>query len=221
MSMKKKDESTPLRRVENAEALAWLAENSAPEGACIVTSMPDLSEVPLDFAGWRDWFIRAARTIVRWLPPDGVAIFFQSDIRERGTHVDKGYLVMRAAEEEGASVLWHKIVCRKPPGTIALGRASYSHMIAIAPHAREDARLVGPDVLPDAGETSWSRGMGLEACRVACRYVRDEARARVVVDPFCGRGSVLAVANALGLDAIGVDLGAKRCRAARSLIVAS
>lgn len=214
-------QTAALRRVENAEALAWLSQNPAPEGACVVTSMPDVSEVPLDFDGWREWFVGAARTIVRWLPPSGVAIFFQSDIRLRGTHVDKGYLVMRAAEEEAASVLWHKIVCRKPPGTIALGRASYSHMIAIAPRAREDARLSGPDVLPDAGETSWSRGMGLEACRVACRYVRDEAGARVVVDPFCGRGSVLAVANALGLDAIGVDLAAKRCRLARSLVIQS
>ena len=212
-------QTAPLRRVENADAFAWLAQNPAPEGACVVTSMPDVSEVPLDFAGWRAWFVGAARTIVRWLPANGVAIFFQSDIRERGTHVDKGYLVMRAAEEEAASVLWHKIVCRKPPGTIALGRASYSHMIAIAPRAREDARLSGPDVLPDAGETSWSRGMGLEACRVACLYLRDEAGARVIVDPFCGRGSVLAVANALGLDAIGVDLATKRCRAARSLVV--
>jgi hypothetical protein len=212
-------EKEPSRRVENAEALAWLAANPAPEGACVVTSMPDVSEVPLDLAKWREWFIGAARTIVRWLPKDGVAIFFQSDIREHGTHVDKGYLVMRAAELENAFVLWHKIVCRKPPGTIALGRASWSHMIAIAPRQREDVKLAGADVLPDAGETSWSRGMGLEACRVACRWLRDEAHARVVVDPFCGRGSVLATANALGLDAIGVELGVKRCRAARSLVV--
>jgi len=209
----------PSRRVENAEALAWLAENRAPEGACVVTSMPDVSEVQLDLDGWRAWFIQTARTILRWIPPEGVAIFFQSDVRERGTHVDKGYLVMRAAEEEAAAILWHKIVCRKPPGTVALGRASYSHMIAIAPRVREGARLYGADVMPDAGETSWSRGMGLEACRVACRYARDEAGAKVIVDPFCGRGSVLAVANSLGIDAIGVDLSIKRCRAARSLVV--
>jgi len=209
----------PSRRVENAEAIAWLSENRAPEGASVVTSMPDVSEVQLDLDGWRAWFIQAARTIVRWIPREGVAIFFQSDIREHGTHVDKGYLVMRAAEEEAAAILWHKIVCRKPPGTVALGRASYSHMIAIAPRVREGARLYGADVMPDAGETSWSRGMGLEACRVACRYARDEAGAKVIVDPFCGRGSVLAVANSLGIDAIGIDLSIKRCRAARSLVV--
>jgi hypothetical protein len=56
--------------------------------------------------------------------------------------------------------------------------------------------------------------MGITACRVACRYLLDNTRSRVVVDPFCGRGTVLAVANELGLDAIGVDVSARRCRAA-------
>ena len=66
---------------------------------------------------------------------------------------------------------------------------------------------------------TWSRATGVEACRVACQYLLDETPTRVVVDPFCGRGTVLAVANALGLDALGIDLAARRCRAARSLVV--
>jgi tRNA G10 N-methylase Trm11 len=37
------------------------------------------------------------------------------------------------------------------------------------------------------------------------------------VDPFCGWGTVLAVANALGMDAVGVDLSARMCRRARVL----
>jgi tRNA G10 N-methylase Trm11 len=65
----------------------------------------------------------------------------------------------------------------------------------------------------------WSRAMGVTACRVACQFLRDETETRVVVDPFCGRGTALAVANAMGFDAVGVDLGAKRCRAARKLVV--
>jgi tRNA G10 N-methylase Trm11 len=39
------------------------------------------------------------------------------------------------------------------------------------------------------------------------------------VDPFCGYGTVLAVANALGLDAVGVDLSARMCARARTLSV--
>ena len=43
------------------------------------------------------------------------------------------------------------------------------------------------------------------------------APARTVVDPFCGEGMVLAVANAMGCDAIGVELNGKRADKARAL----
>ena len=206
----------PKRTVVHADALAWMAESAAAEGTSVVTSLPDLSELPLDFAAWRVWFVDAARRVIRYVPLDGVAIFFQSDVRRGGAWIDKGYLVMRAAEEVGAELAWHKIVCRKPPGAIARGRPSYSHMLCVARAPRLPPRRPGPDVLPDAGWMPWSRAMGVEACRVACEYLRDETATHTVVDPFCGRGTLLAVANALGFDAIGVDLSAKRCRAARS-----
>ncbi|MEI8255492.1 MAG: SAM-dependent methyltransferase, partial [Deltaproteobacteria bacterium] len=40
---------------------------------------------------------------------------------------------------------------------------------------------------------------------------------RTVLDPFCGIGSMLAVANAHGMDAVGVELSAKRAARARTL----
>jgi hypothetical protein len=92
-------------------------------------------------------------------------------------------------------------------------------MIGVSANPRAPARRPGPDVLPDAGFMPWSRAMGVAACRVACRYLIDETTTRTVVDPFCGRGTVLAVANAMGLDAIGVDLSAKRVRAARAFVI--
>jgi len=232
----------PTRAVHQTEALAWLEGNPAPAGASVVTSLPDVSELPgATLEQWRAWFVDAARRVLRWLPAGGVAIFYQSDIRYRGAWIDKGYLVMRAAEHEGASVLWHKIVCRAPPGTVALGRPSYSRMIALAAAPRAPpgtvalgrpsySRMIalaaapraprgrpGPDVLPDAGAMSWSRAMGTTACEVACRFLADETDTRVIVDPFCGRGTVLAVANSMGFDAVGLELSAKRCRAARAL----
>jgi hypothetical protein len=211
-------ENAGRRLIVQAQACAWLEANPADPATSVVTSLPDVSELPhLDFDGWRSWFIGAARQVIRWISPDGVAIFYQSDIRHRGVWIDKGYLVMRAAEEEAAPVVWHKIVCRRPPGTVALGRPSYSHMICIARAPREPARRPGPDVLPDAGLMPWSRAMGVEACNVACQYLRDETATRVVVDPFCGRGTVLAVAESMGFAAVGIDLSAKRCRAARRI----
>jgi hypothetical protein len=169
----------------------------------------------MGFDGWRTWFVDAARQVIRWVPADGVAIFFQSDIRHEGAWIDKSYLVMRAAEEERAKLVWHKIVCRKPPGTIAQGRSSYSHMLCVTrgPLTAAPTRP-GPDVLADAGAMSWRRAMGEAACRVACRYLRDETSTRLVVDPFCGEGSILAAANAYGFEALGVELSIKRCRRA-------
>lgn len=210
-------ETVPQRIVVHGDALAWLAANTAPERAAVITSLPDVSELPLALDAWKRWFIATAATLMRWVPEDGIAMFFQSDVRVDGALVDKGYLVLRAAEEVGANVLFHKIVCRNPPGTVAYGRASYSHLIGVTRAPARIPRRPGPDVLADAGAMTWSRAMGLEACRLACRYLVENTNTRVVVDPFCGRGSVLAVANALGLDAIGVELGGKRCRAARAL----
>ncbi len=207
------------RVVHHAEALDWLSANAPEPGSSVVTSLPDVSEVPeKGFDGWRAWFIEAARRVIRWVPQEGVAIFFQSDIRYRGAWVDKGYLVLRAAEEEGALVVWHKIVCRKPPGTISHGRSTYSHMICVS-RSLHVPRHPGPDVLADTGRMTWTKAMGVNACRLACRYLQDDTTTRVVVDPFCGHGTVLAVANSQGLDAVGVELSAKRSRVARTLEV--
>lgn len=204
------------RTVVEAEALAWLDENPAPPGASVVTSLPDVSETALPFDDWKAWFSATAARIARWTPPDGVAIFYQSDVRHQGAWVDKGYLVLRGAEDAGAALVWHKIVCRKPAGTLSSGRATYSHLLCVAPRPRPP-RLPSPDVLPDAGRMIWSRAMGVEACRLACRYLADETATSLVVDPFCGRGTALAVANAMGFDALGVDRSAKRCEQARRL----
>lgn len=213
------------RTVVQADALAWMAETPAPASASVVTSLPDVSELsgaPLE--AWRAWFVAAARAVLRWVPEGGVAIFYQSDIRLGGAWIDKGHLVHLAADAEDATLLWHSVVCRKPAGTVSPGRPGASHMLAFTRARALDAILAAgrpalpPDVVPDAGLMPWSRAMGAEACRLACAYA-SATGARVVVDPFCGRGTVLAVANAMGLDAVGVDLSAKRCKAARRCVL--
>src|SRR5687768_17126174 len=144
--------ASPRREVHCADALEWLRENPAESGTSVVTSLPDMSELPeLGFEGWRAWFVAAARAVMAWLPSDGVAVFFQSDVRHAGTWIDKGYLVQRAAEESAAVLVFHKIVCRHPPGTITHGRAGYSHLLCVAPRARDAPSHPGPDVLADAG----------------------------------------------------------------------
>jgi hypothetical protein len=214
----------PARLVIQAEALAWLREHPAEPGDAIITSLPDVSELPelgpgLD--GWTNWFVDAAAELMRWPAVGMPSVFFQSDVRHQGQWLDKAYLVQKAGERVGATLTFHKIVCRKAPGTLTQGRASYSHLLAFSLGGPLIPKKPSADVLPDAGEMPWSRAMGTRACEAACRFLLDETAARRVVDPFCGKGTVLAVANALGLEALGVELSAKRCRAARKLSVAA
>ena len=210
----------PTRVVTRADALVWLAANGVVPGASFITSLPDLAEMPaVGFEGWRAFFADATRAVLASTPDDGVAIFFQSDVRREGFHVDKGYAVMRAAEGSGHALLFHKVVCRKPPGTVTFGRVGYSHLLAFSKNVRLQTSLNGADVLPELGEMPWVRAMGVAACEYAVRFVQRQTASRLIVDPFCGHGTVLAVANAFGLDAIGVDLSSKRCRKARELVL--
>jgi tRNA G10 N-methylase Trm11 len=50
--------------------------------------------------------------------------------------------------------------------------------------------------------------MGVEAARYACRFL---AKYGYVYNPFCGRGTVLAAANEIGLDAVGIDNDQRQC----------
>jgi hypothetical protein len=212
--------AAPSRMIHHGDAIEWLASNQGLVGASIVTSMPDVSEVQhLDLSGWQHWFEAAALAVLKAIPDDGVAIFFQSDIRHQGVWIDKAELVAKGARRAGATLLFHKIVCRKPAGTVTLGRASYSHMLCFSKGLRPSPApgRTTADVLLDAGFMPGKKAMGVNACLDACRFIQRATPSRVVIDPFCGFGTVLAVANQLGLDAIGVDLSTRMCRRARSL----
>ncbi len=163
---------------------------------------------------------RQQRRVVRWILEDGVAIFSpERHPARRNLGRCKGYLVARATEEEQAHLVFHKIVCREAPGRATLGRPTYSHLLCVSRTPRPRARHAFPDVLASAGEMTWSKATGVAACRLACDYLVAETSTRTVVDPFCGHGTVLAVANAAGLDAIGVDRSERCCRRARRLVV--
>lgn len=208
----------PTRVVHHADALVWLAAQPELPGVSVITSLPDASELPsLPHAEWEAWFVAAAELVLSRVPANGLAIFYQTDVKAQGRWIDKAQLVARAAERAGATLVFHKIVLRAKAGTVTRGLPAYSHLVAWSKNAKLALGDAMADVLPSAGATTWTRGMGIEACRAACEAVLRYTPTRTVLDPFCGHGTVLAVANSLGLDAIGVELGARRARRARTL----
>ena len=220
--------SSPSRVVHNEDALQWLQSQAVLPG-CVVTSLPDVSEVPMGQAAWRCWFIDAVCEVIQRLPPDGLAFFYQTDVRMKGEWVDKSHLLCLGGEKAGARLIWHKVVVQNTVHTIKGTKASYAHLLCFAPLPLtaassprpfvERSSTLSPDLLLSRGFMQWKRAMGLLACDFCCGFIQQHTQHRTVVDPFCGQGSVLAVANARGMDAVGVDIGARRCKMARRLDV--
>ena len=59
--------------------------------------------------------------------------------------------------------------------------------------------------------------MGLDACLFAMEFVKNNSDTKTIYDPFCGSGSILAIANNRGFDAVGVDILPEQCKIAESI----
>jgi hypothetical protein len=213
--------TVPSRIIYHTDAIAWLRSALTLEGCSIITSLPDISEfAEMSLEQWKSWFVQTAALVLSRTPDDGLTIFFQSDIKREGAWVDKGYLCQKSAEAEGHTLVGHKIVCRVPPSAVTFGRPAYSHLLSFSKNIRPDVSHSFADVLPEAGDVTWARGMGLKACELSCQMVLRYTRSHTVVDPFCGHGSVLTIANSLGLNAIGVDRSLKCVKRARTAQIA-
>ncbi len=199
------------------DGVSWLRDTVLPDNAAIVTSLPDASELPrLGLDGWKQWFVEVSALACSRITDESVAVFFQTDVKKNGIWIDKSYLIQKGAEAAGSACLFHKIVCRAPPGTTTFGRPAYAHLMAFSRNLRLDKSQSSPDVLPELGHMPWARAMGVRACEATVRFLVTHTNCRVVVDPFCGIGTMLAVANQHGLSAVGVELSRKRAERAQS-----
>ncbi len=215
--------SSPQREVHCADARVWLDAHPLPEHASVITSLPDWSEFQgkWTLSEWKQWFEDSVAQVLRVTPANGIAVFFQTDIKVEGEWVDKAYLCQKAAEKQGTTLLWHSVVCKVAPGNASFGRPGYSHLLAFSKSVRAEIAKSLPDVLPQTGEVTWARGMGVEAVKHACKWIRAHTQSSLIVDPYCGHGTVLAVANAEGFDALGVELGGSRASKAERLCLSA
>lgn len=208
------------RQVHQGDGVGWLEQAELSPQHAVVTSLPDVSELPhLGFAGWREWFIATSALVCRQVSEGAVAVFYQTDIKREGRWIDKAFLVQLGAEAAGSHLLFHKVVCRAPAGTVTFGRPAYAHLLCFSRALLLEPGQSSMDVLPRMGEMPWARAMGVDACHAVARFLLARTPCRVVVDPFCGVGTMLAIANQHGLDAVGVELSLKRAERARTLVL--
>lgn len=208
------------RIIHCEDAIAWLNNYNITENQSFVASLPDISEFTnYSLSTWKEWFINTASLVIQKTADYDVTLFFQTDIKIEGLWIDKGYLCQSAAEEYGSQLLWHKVICRAPAGMATFGRPAYSHLLCFSKKLSLDISKSTPDVIPDMGDKTWERGMGFEVCNTFAKFVSEQTKSSVIVHPFCGEGSMLAMANHFNLDAIGIERSPKRARKAQELQV--
>jgi hypothetical protein len=208
----------PTREVIAGDGIAWLKDAKLGPEVAIVTSTPDLSEMqPLSLEAWRTLTIEIVAEACASVADSSLVVLYQTDIKVDGRTIDKSYLAHRGAEAAGSHCLWHKVVCRAPAGSTTFGRPAFGHFLAFSRELRLPTEVSTPDVLPQLGVMTWARAMPMSAAVATCRFLLEHTPCRVVADPFCGHGTILAVANEHGLDAIGVELSRKRARKAERL----
>lgn len=208
-----------LRRDESmdlcADALAWLSSADIPPLSAIITSLPDADEVAetMDYDEWRGWFSLAASRCLLAAEPSMPIVFLQTDRLHGGRTESKAKMIGFAADYVGMHLLWHKIVLRRQPGQTDLHRPTYSHLVAYSIGARPGSRT--PDVLAPS-PSLYKNGMPWAAARTAVDYAVGQG-AECVIDPFCGYGTVLAAADEVGVESIGVDIDPQMALRAREV----
>lgn len=228
------------REIIQIDTIKWLEEykNEYLPGD-IFTSLPDISELQsiypiyntITLNKYKQWFINTISLIL--IKTKKFIIFLQSDIRiinnknnNVNEFIDKSYLISLAANQNNFKLLWHKICYNNDitSSKVIINRPNWSHLLC---YVRNDINeeesfsyladsWATPDVFP-RGEMVWSRGIGLNCAITGISFLKYIANSKCIIDPFCGFGTVLAVANAVGIDSIGCELSRKRCRKASKL----
>ena len=114
--------------------------------------------------------------------------------------LDKSHLLQLAcARVPHCRLLFHKIALISEPGNRKFSKPAFSHVLAFGfCDLLLHDKVLTPDVSP-RGDIVWSRGTGSTCCVHAVEFCR-LLGATTIVDPFCGHGTVLAAANAAGLE---------------------
>lgn len=207
--------SAPSYEVHVADAFKWLPDHLGQIPA-IATQLPDAYEMGWEIPQWQDWFRRALDACFEAVNSGGPVVFCHTDRMWGGMWLSKAGMMLMAAERAEFTLLWHKVATRRDVGQVDLHRPTYRHIMAFSEVAKPGRRT--PDVIYE-GPVIYPDAMGIYAAQLMVAQCA-AANADAVVDPFCGRGTILHAAREAGLKAVGVDIDPDQAALAEQLLVA-
>ena len=200
-------------KVVSADSLEWLS-NFDGHMEAVYTGIPDAAEVGLDIESYAVWFDTVMEKILEKTSSDGFVIIQVTDRKAGGKQFSKSNRILNAADRKGWSLLWHKIVLKRKPGSTDLMRVSYSHLICLSV-----SRTVGrafPDVI-ESGSMWYKNGTGENSVTLVGEYLVSMGVGKAY-DLFCGRGTVGYIFSLLGIDTVNIDIDADQVEETRKVL---
>ena len=224
------------REVLQLDAVEWLKNDNVPFEGSIFTGVPDILDIPeissiVDLTErhmkYIEWFEGVLENIFRRILIGQYAIFSQTDakiIDDKGNlvaWVDKSHVCSRVAAKLQCNLLWHK-VCIDSDTTSQLEssvyRPCYTHLLCYGKGTTSSyhiSQFQVPDVI-NRGSMIWQKAIGIEACVLGISFLLNIAKTPVVINPFCGHGTILAVANYFHLPSFGIEILSSRAKQSKS-----
>ena len=187
--------------------------------ANVITGLPDLDETDMTMSQYAKFFNDIVSKIFEKLNRLGYAIFIQTDRKYQGSWLDKSYMLSNIALSFGCKMVWHKIVLQREVGRINLHRPGYSHMVCYTYDGKPGVAFA--DVVPVSTKL-YKNGTPIGAANAAVNFIKQNNKGdTTIVDPFVGKGTIVAIANNYGLNAIGIDIDPKQAALAQTAIINS
>lgn len=201
------------RQVFVDDANVWLKNNKGI--LAIITSLPDMEEVGLEYEQWVAWVKTTCDNLASSLDDDGIIVFYQTDRKYDGQIIDKKSLITNCFTSKGYKNIYNKIALKQAPDTINLFRPTFTNLFGFSMNTKSGKAT--PDVF-NAGTMIYKNAMGYDACKNAISFIHSKIDdVDCIVDPFCGMGSVLKISNDLGFKSVGVDILESQVILARNL----
>lgn len=202
------------RAVECCDAVEWLSRQADHSLGHFITGIPDMNDVQMPPDQYRLWVHTVVKLCLQKAKPKAYVMFCQTDRKIQGEWFDKSTILVEAARAAGVPLRWHKIVLRKT--CVDLLKPTYSHMLCFSRRGGPGKGTV--DVI-HGGRSVYLHGTPVGAVKFMCDFLTafGDKNITQVVDPFVGRGTTLALAEAHGFDTVGVDLDPKQCEHANAM----
>jgi 2-polyprenyl-3-methyl-5-hydroxy-6-metoxy-1,4-benzoquinol methylase len=200
MKMDLFEENLPTREVYCDDANIWLLKKRFD---IMITSLPDMEEVGATLEKWQEWIKSTCNNIVNSANNDSIIFFYQTDRKYSGRIIDKKTMISQVFLDSGYNNILSKIVLRREPNKMDLFRPTYTNLFGFSKTITSGGTT--PDVIY-AGKMIYNNAMGFNAVETCINFLKAKKITGTILDPFCGQGSVLKIANQLGYDAIGVDI---------------